>query len=315
MNICVVGAGAIGGWIAAKLALAGEPSASGARPARAAELDGFELEEMARSVAAAELADDSHGRRAGLLIIAVKAPALPACASELRPLIGPETIDRADAQRRALVVRRGRAAALGRSGRKHRGGPAVRPDCRLRRPRLVQPLGAQSHRRVNHADKLIIGEPRRRERASASARLFALFDGAGPQARPDRQCPARDLVQIVGQCDDQPAVGADPRDLRQDPRRSRMPGVDARGHGRARGDRRGDRLPDQRERRRPDGRSPRGSARSRPRCFRMSRPAGRSSSRLCSARRARSRARCGIDNAALDRLYGVTQADGREPWA
>ena len=182
----------------------------------------------------------------------------------------------------------------------------LRPDHRLRRPRLVQPLGARIASMCKHADKLIIGEPDG-ETSERLARLVRVVRRGRARARPDQQCPPRDLVQIVGQCDDQPAVGADPRDRGHDSRRSRMPRVDARRHGRARGDRRGDRLPDQRERRGPDGRSPRGWARSRLRCFRTSRPAVRSSSRRCSARRARSRARHGIATPALDRLYSVTK--------
>ena len=119
------------------------------------------------------------------------------------------------------------AARVGRSRRQHRGGDSVRASDRLRRPRLVQPHRAQPRRRqaCRKADHRRTAAARP---ASGWRACCALLDGAGLKPRPDRQCPPRDLVQIVGQCDDQPAVGADPRDLRPDPRRSRMPRLDAR---------------------------------------------------------------------------------------
>ena len=66
MNICVVGAGAIGGWVAARLALAGER-------VRAAQLSSFQ-------------------GAADILIVAVKATSLTAAARSARTLAGPDTI-------------------------------------------------------------------------------------------------------------------------------------------------------------------------------------------------------------------------------
>ena len=80
---------------------------------------------------------------------------------------------------------------------------------------------APDHVVVKHADKLIIGEPdggSERARRDACARCSS---APASSPTPTRQRPPRDLVQIVGQCDDQPAVGADPGDRRQDPRRRR----------------------------------------------------------------------------------------------
>src|SRR4051794_17196261 len=96
MNICVVGAGAIGGWVAAKLAIAGEPVSVLARgeTLRLARAEGLRLEENGEEfVAAVSAADDSHSVGAqDVVFVAVKAPALPALASELKPLIGRETM-------------------------------------------------------------------------------------------------------------------------------------------------------------------------------------------------------------------------------
>src|SRR5256885_11539772 len=86
MNICIVGAGAIGGWVAVKLAVAGEPvmalTSSGA-------LDRIELSEagVART---AELSQ--FDGPAELLIIAVKATALPTAARSAKTLVGPDTL-------------------------------------------------------------------------------------------------------------------------------------------------------------------------------------------------------------------------------
>jgi 2-dehydropantoate 2-reductase len=96
MNICVVGAGAIGGWIAARLALAGGDVSVVARgeTLRLVESEGLRLDEAGHlHCVAVEASDDP--RQFGtqdLLFIAVKAPSLPDLAPSLRPLIGAETV-------------------------------------------------------------------------------------------------------------------------------------------------------------------------------------------------------------------------------
>ena len=95
-RICAVGAGAIGGWIAAKLAIAGEQVSVLARgdTLSLVRAEGLRLEEQGEEfVANVEAADDcrSLGEQ-DIVIVAVKAPALPALAPELRALIGPQTI-------------------------------------------------------------------------------------------------------------------------------------------------------------------------------------------------------------------------------
>src|SRR5947209_9791591 len=86
MRICVVGAGAIGGWVAAKLALAGNEvmglNSSGP-------LERIELNEGGEAKIV-ELA--RFDGPADVLIIAVKATALTAAAESARAFIGPETI-------------------------------------------------------------------------------------------------------------------------------------------------------------------------------------------------------------------------------
>ena len=56
--------------------------------------EGLRLDEQGEEfVASVEAADSAHGLgQQDVVLIAVKAPALPGLASELRPLIGPETM-------------------------------------------------------------------------------------------------------------------------------------------------------------------------------------------------------------------------------
>lgn len=94
-SIAVVGAGAIGGWIAARLALAGEQVHLLAR--------GETLEALRRNglrLTQADLTDMAEVHASGdpaeigpqdVLVIAVKAPGLAQAAEAARPMIGPET--------------------------------------------------------------------------------------------------------------------------------------------------------------------------------------------------------------------------------
>ena len=98
LKVCVVGAGAIGGFLGTRLALTGE--ADVAALARGTTLvalrdHGWRLESDGQqfSAPAARAADDP--RELGiqdLVILTVKAPALPRLAPTLRPLIGAETL-------------------------------------------------------------------------------------------------------------------------------------------------------------------------------------------------------------------------------
>ena len=95
MNICVVGAGAIGGWIAARLALAGNEVSVIARGGTLNAIDsGGQLITDGgdtRCVAVAATDDPSTLEPQDVVVVAVKAPALPEIAASLKALIGPET--------------------------------------------------------------------------------------------------------------------------------------------------------------------------------------------------------------------------------
>lgn len=95
MKICIVGAGAIGSWIAGRLALAGNDVSV---MARGATLDAIDTEGLritdAGDTRCVAVAASPHPADLGLhdlLVVAVKAPALPELAPSLEPLIGPET--------------------------------------------------------------------------------------------------------------------------------------------------------------------------------------------------------------------------------
>ena len=170
MNICVFGAGAIGGWIAARLAAAGhEVMALTSR----GPLDEIEISE-GETIETIRLSRFEGA--ADLLVIAVKAPALPSLAPTLKPLIVPDTLVVpmlngvpwwfVDGQKLASVDPDGAIAAALPVAQVI--GCVVHASCYRNDGRIV----------VKHADKLILGEPR----GSASERverLCALFEGAG----------------------------------------------------------------------------------------------------------------------------------------
>jgi 2-dehydropantoate 2-reductase len=98
VRVCVVGAGAIGGFIGTRLALTGEARVSAlARGTTLVALrdHGWRLEEGEKLLTAptALAADDARelGRQ-DLVILTLKSPALPPLAPSLTPLIGPDTI-------------------------------------------------------------------------------------------------------------------------------------------------------------------------------------------------------------------------------
>jgi 2-dehydropantoate 2-reductase len=96
-KICVVGAGAVGGYLGTKLAATGQVSVSAlARGATLSALrdHGWRLQENGSMLAAPAALASADPREIGLqdaLIIAVKAPALAGLAPTLAPLIGPDT--------------------------------------------------------------------------------------------------------------------------------------------------------------------------------------------------------------------------------
>jgi 2-dehydropantoate 2-reductase len=175
MNICVVGAGAIGGWVAARLALAGE--AVMALTSRGP-LDSIELNEAGDTRTAGLT---QFNAPADALIIAVKATGLARAAQPVKILVGPKTI---------IVPMLNGVPWWFVEGMQLR---SVDPDGSIA---ATLPLGqivgcvvhASCHRSdgmviVTHADKLIIGEPAGGETSERLARLFAVLDKAG--LRPD----------------------------------------------------------------------------------------------------------------------------------
>ena len=176
MRVAVVGAGAIGGWIAARLALAAnEVMALTSRgPVERLEIsDGGDT-------AAATLSTFEEPTE--LLVIAVKAPALPGVAPTLGPLIRPETL---------IVPMLNGVPWWFVEGEPLR---SIDPDGTIAASLpMDQIIGCVVHAScsrpaperivVRHADKLIIGEPHG-ESSERLARLYALLDRAG--LRPDQ---------------------------------------------------------------------------------------------------------------------------------
>lgn len=97
MKVCIVGAGAIGGFIGTKLAAAGRAEVTAlARGATLAALreHGWRLDTAAGRVQAPARASDRAAELGAqdLVVIAVKGPALTAVARGIAPLLGPRTI-------------------------------------------------------------------------------------------------------------------------------------------------------------------------------------------------------------------------------
>jgi len=96
MKVCIVGAGAIGGWIGVKLARAGCDLGVLARGAtlEALRTHGLRLEERGETTAVAVRASDDAGSlgEQDLVVVAVKAPAMSDVAARLRPLLGADTM-------------------------------------------------------------------------------------------------------------------------------------------------------------------------------------------------------------------------------
>jgi 2-dehydropantoate 2-reductase len=176
MRVAVVGAGAIGGWVAARLALSGnEVMALASR----GPLDTLEVIEAGETHAAQF---SRFGEAADLVVIAVKAPALPEIADTLKPLVGADTIIVPMLNGVPWWFLEGEpvqsidpggsiAAALPFD---HIVGCVVHASCS--RPAAGRVV-------VKHADKLIIGEPGG-ENSERLARLHALLERGGLKPDP-----------------------------------------------------------------------------------------------------------------------------------
>ncbi|SDO85449.1 ketopantoate reductase [Rhodoferax sp. OV413] len=96
MKICIYGAGAIGGWIGARLAVIGEPVSVVARGATLAALQsqGLQLQQEGQLLRVPVQASDNPAALGvqDLVVLAVKAPALAEVARGIAPLLGPQTL-------------------------------------------------------------------------------------------------------------------------------------------------------------------------------------------------------------------------------
>ncbi len=96
MKVCIVGAGAIGGFLGARLAAAGVATSALARGATLVALrqHGWRMDTAQGRVAAPVRASDDPTQLGvqDLVVVAVKAPALSAAAATLGPLLGRDTL-------------------------------------------------------------------------------------------------------------------------------------------------------------------------------------------------------------------------------
>jgi 2-dehydropantoate 2-reductase len=191
MKACVYGAGAIGGWMGARLAQVGCQLSAVARGAtlEALRRQGLRLQQDDRLLATSVRASDNPEKLGpqDLVIVAVKAPAMAEVAASMAPLLGPETIVLTamngvpwwffegfggpyQGTRLKSVDPEGRiAAALPAS---HIIGCVVHASCSVDAPGRV---------RHHFGNKLILGEPsgEKTPRVRALAELLA---GAGFEA-------------------------------------------------------------------------------------------------------------------------------------
>ncbi len=182
MNVCVVGAGAIGGWMGVKLARAGHAVSVLARGATLAAIgqNSLQLVEGGETLRAdvTASADAADLDTPDLLIIAVKAPGLRDAALSVKSLIGPNTVvltamngvpwwffDRADrplnGTRLATIDATGDVAAS--IPARNVIGCVVHAACSVDAPGVV---------RHKMGQRLIVGEPS----GGVSARLAALHE-------------------------------------------------------------------------------------------------------------------------------------------
>ena len=182
-TIAIIGAGAIGGWIGGKLALAGHDVRILARGATLdlIRTDGLLVDDDEPRVAPVRAfgSADEIGV-ADLLIVAVKAPALGMVAEIARPLIGPDTL--------VLPMLNGVPWWFLAGEALRSVDPDGRIDAALPQTQLVGCVVHASCSRtapnrvaVKHAERLILGEPS----SGSSPRielLRTLFEGAGIRA-------------------------------------------------------------------------------------------------------------------------------------
>ena len=206
-KVCIYGAGAIGGWIASRLAGAGCDVSVVARGATLDALTrhGLRLREggveSARTVSAS--ANPAELGVQDLVVIAVKAPALLEVARQIGPLIGPDTV--------VLTAMNGvpwwffqgfggrfentRLKALDASGAIAQAIPAACViGCVVHASCACETLGHVQH---HFGNTLIIGEPSGAQ-TERVARLAALLGRAGFEARVSEQIQQDSWYKLWG---------------------------------------------------------------------------------------------------------------------
>ena len=191
MKICIYGAGAIGGWIGARLAALGEPVSVVARGATlvALQTHGLRLQQAEGLLQMPVQAADNAAALGvqDLVVVAVKAPALAEVARGIAPLLGPHTLvltamngvpwwffqgfggAYAGTALKAVDASGAIAAAI---PARHVVGCVVHASCALQAPGVVQ---------HHFGNKLILGEPSGQQTERAKA-LAALLERAGFEA-------------------------------------------------------------------------------------------------------------------------------------
>ena len=191
MKICIYGAGAIGGWIGARLAALGEPVSVVARGATLAALHthGLRLQQADGLLQVPVQAADNAAALGvqDLVVVAVKAPALAEVARGIAPLLGPHTLvltamngvpwwffqgfggAYAGTALKAVDASGEIAAAI---PARHVVGCVVHASCALQAPGVVQ---------HHFGNKLILGEPSGQQTERAKT-LSALLGRAGFEA-------------------------------------------------------------------------------------------------------------------------------------
>jgi 2-dehydropantoate 2-reductase len=189
MKVCIYGAGAIGGWIGAKLARAGCDLSVVARGAtlEALRTRGLRLASANEETLTAQVKASATPAELGvqdLVIVAVKAPAMADVAAAIGPLLGPRTVvltamngvpwwffqgfgGRYQGTRLQAVDPQGRIAAA--IPARHIVGCVVHASCAVREPGFVQ---------HHFGNRLIVGEPSG-EQSERVRELAALLERAG----------------------------------------------------------------------------------------------------------------------------------------
>lgn len=183
MKVCIYGAGAIGGWLGMALAQAGNTVSMVARgpTLRALQHEGLRMRRADGTLAQAPVtAHDSPAALGAqdLVVVAVKAPALPAIAQAMAPLLGPDTMVLTAmngvpwwfldgfggaVQGHALQSVDAGGAIARAIPTHHVVGSVVHTSCSLEAPGCV---------RQHFGNRLIVGEPG----GSQSARVLAMAD-------------------------------------------------------------------------------------------------------------------------------------------